>query len=152
MFKIKKTQSLNSAVKLFEIEAPAIANRQKAGQFIMLRLHENGERIPITIADSNPTEGTITIIVQSVGKTTNELLTFEEGNCILDIAGPLGKPTHLEYFGTCVVIGGGVGTAIAYPTAKALKKIGNKVIAIIGGRTADLAILQDEIKTFADEV
>ena len=153
MYKIVNCRFINQNVKLFEIEAPAIAsnNRAKAGQFVILRINESGERIPITIADTN-SKGTITIIVQGIGKTTNLLLSKETGDYILDVVGPLGKPTHIENFGTCVVIGGGVGTAIAYPTAKALKKAGNKVIVIIGGRTAELAILQDEISEFADEV
>lgn len=150
MYKIIDCQFINPTVKLFEIEAPIIAAKRKAGQFVILRLSENGERIPITIADS--TSNTITIIVQGVGKTTKELLTKEKNDYILDVVGPLGQPTHIEKFGTCVVIGGGVGTAIAYPTAKALKEAGNKVIVIIGGRNSELAILQNEISSFADEV
>lgn len=152
MFKIVKTEFLNLTVKMFEIEAPAIAAKQKPGQFVILRLHELGERIPLTIADASPQQGTITIIVQGVGKTTCELLTMEEGDSILDLVGPLGKPTQIEKFGTCVVIGGGVGTAIAYPVAKALKQIGNKVIVIIGGRSKEYAILKEYMQEFADAV
>jgi ferredoxin--NADP+ reductase len=154
MYKIVNSRFINPSVKLFEIEAPTIAanRRAKAGQFIILRVSEDGERIPITIADCNPETKTITIIVQGIGKTTKLLLTKEKGDSIMDIVGPLGKPTHIEKFGICVVIGGGVGTAIAYPTAKALKEAGNKVIVIIGGRTSELAILHDEISAFADEV
>ena len=154
MYKIVDCRFINPSVKLFEIEAPAIATnrRAKPGQFIILRINEDGERIPITIADCNPQTRTVTIIVQGIGKTTNLLLSKEKGDFVLDIVGPLGKPTHIEKFGVCVVIGGGVGTAIAYPTAKALKEAGNKVIVIIGGRTAELAILKDEISAFADEV
>ena len=153
MYKIINCRYINQTVKLFEIEAPVIAsnNRAKPGQFVILRINEDGERIPITIADTNPV-GTITVIVQGIGKTTKELLTKEKGDYILDVVGPLGKPTHIQKFGTCVVIGGGVGTAIAYPMAKALKKAGNKVIVIIGGKTVEFAILQDEIGAFADEV
>ena len=153
MYKIANCRFINQNVKLFEIEAPAIAinRRAKAGQFIILRVNENGERIPITIAGTNQ-NGTITIIVQGIGKTTNELLTKEKDDYIVDIVGPLGKPTDIKKVGTCVVIGGGVGTAIAYPVAKALKEKGNKVIVIIGGRSAEFAILQNEISEFADEV
>ncbi|MDR0927526.1 MAG: sulfide/dihydroorotate dehydrogenase-like FAD/NAD-binding protein [Ignavibacteria bacterium] len=152
MFKIVSTKSINTQVKQFEIEAPAIAKKRLAGQFVILRINDTGERIPVTIADSDVEKGTITIIVQGIGKTTNQLLAMNAGDTILDVVGPLGKPTHVEKFGTAVVIGGGVGTAIAYPTAKALKDAGNKVIVIIGGRTKDLAILQDEISEFADAV
>ena len=152
MFKITDTYFLNKDVKFFEIEAPSVAKKQKPGQFVILRLHEDGERIPITIAGSEPDKGTIDIIVQGVGKTTLELLAMEKGDQILDVCGPLGKPTHIEKIGTVVVIGGGVGTAIAYPSAKAFKKAGNKVIVIIGGRSAEYVILQDLMKEFADAV
>jgi ferredoxin--NADP+ reductase len=152
MAKIVNTRQINSQVKLFEIEAPAIAKKRQPGQFVIIRVSDNGERIPITIADSDLEKGTVTIIVQGVGKTTNELLTKNVGDTIPDIVGPLGKPTEIEKYGTVVVIGGGVGTAIAYPTAKALKAAGNKVIVIIGGRSKEYAILQDEISQFADEV
>jgi ferredoxin--NADP+ reductase len=152
MNKIIRTQLINPTVKLFEIVASPIATKQRPGQFVILRTSETGERIPITISGANDQKGTITIIVQETGKTTKELLTFDEGDEILDIVGPLGKPTEIENFGTVVVIGGGVGTAIAYPTVKALKEAGNKVIAIIGGRSKQFAILEDEIKEFADEV
>ena len=152
MAKIVNTRFINPTVKLFEIMSPYIAAKRHPGQFIILRISEAGERIPITIAASNTEKGTITIIVQGVGKTTNELLTFKEGDKILDIVGPLGKSTNIEKFGTAVVIGGGVGTAIAYPTAKALKEAGNKVISIIGGRSKEFIILENEMKEFADEV
>ena len=152
MNEIINTRFINSTVKLFEIVAPHIAAKRKPGQFVIIRNAETGERIPVTIADSNHEKGTITIIVQGIGKTTNELLTFNKGDKILDVVGPLGKPTHIEKFGTVVVIGGGVGTAIAYPTAKALKAAGNKVITIIGGRSKEFVILENEMKDFADEV
>jgi ferredoxin--NADP+ reductase len=152
MNKIVKTRFINPTVKLFEIVAPYIATKRHPGQFVILRISEKGERIPITIADSNIEKGTITIIVQGVGKTTNELLTFNEGSEIPDVVGPLGKATHVEKFGTVVVIGGGVGTAIAYPTAKALKEAGNKVITVIGGRSKEFIILENEMKEFADEL
>ncbi|HPP38707.1 MAG TPA: sulfide/dihydroorotate dehydrogenase-like FAD/NAD-binding protein [Candidatus Kapabacteria bacterium] len=152
MNKIVEARFLAPEVKLFRIEAPKIAEKRKAGQFIILRVHEKGERIPITIADSNPADGTITIIVQGVGKTTRLLNTLNAGDSILDVVGPLGKPSHIEHFGTAVSIGGGVGTAIAYPTAKALKDAGNYVISIIGGRSKDYVILENEMKQIADEV
>jgi ferredoxin--NADP+ reductase len=152
MNKIVEARFLAPEVKLFRIEAPKIAEKRKAGQFIILRVHEKGERIPITIADSNPADGTITIIVQGVGKTTRLLNTLNAGDFILDVVGPLGKPSHIEHFGTAVSIGGGVGTAIAYPTAKALKDAGNYVISIIGGRSKDYVILENEMKQIADEV
>jgi len=152
MNKIVEARFLGPDVKLFRIEAPKIAEKRKAGQFVIIRVHEKGERIPLTIADSNIEDGTITIIVQGIGKTTKMLNTFEAGDSIQDLVGPLGKPSEIEYFGTAVSIGGGVGTAIAYPTAKALKEAGNHVISIIGGRSKEYVILEDEMKAVADEV
>ncbi|MFC2130100.1 sulfide/dihydroorotate dehydrogenase-like FAD/NAD-binding protein [Bacteroidota bacterium] len=152
MNKILEARFLGPDVKLFRIEAPKIAAKRKPGQFIILRVHKKGERIPLTIADSNTEDGTITIIVQGIGKTTKHLNTFKVGDEIADLVGPLGKPSHIENFGTAVSIGGGVGTAIAYPTAKALKEAGNKVISIIGGRSKEFVILEDEMKAVSDEV
>ncbi len=137
-------------MKRFTIEAPRIARKQQAGQFIILRLNDHGERIPLTIACSDPDKGTIDIIVQSIGKTTFQLNTLETGDSILDVVGPLGKPSDVRKLGTVVVIGGGVGTAIALPTAAAMKKAGNKVISIIGARTKDLLILEDEVREVSD--
>ncbi|MBT3236986.1 MAG: sulfide/dihydroorotate dehydrogenase-like FAD/NAD-binding protein [Bdellovibrionales bacterium] len=151
MFKIKKAEFLSADVKLFEIVAPEIAKRRQAGQFIILRLDEQGERIPLTIADSNPEQGTVTIIVQGIGKTTKSLNQKESGDSIMDVVGPLGKASHMEKFGTAVCIGGGVGSAIAYPTAVALKEAGNHVITINGARNKDLIILEEEMKQFSDE-
>jgi ferredoxin--NADP+ reductase len=152
MNKIVEARFLGPDVKLFRIEAPKIAEKRKAGQFIILRVHDNGERIPLTIADSNTEDGTITIIVQGIGKTTKHLNSLEAGDSIRDLVGPLGKPSHIENFGTAVSIGGGVGTAIAYPTAKALKDAGNHTISIIGGRSKEYVILEDEMKATSDEV
>lgn len=152
MNKILEARFLAPDIKLFRIEAPLIAQKRKAGQFVIVRVHEYGERIPLTIADSNIEEGSITIIVQGIGKTTKLLNTLEAGNYILDVVGPLGKPSEIENFGTAVSIGGGVGTAIAFPTAKALKEAGNHVISIIGGRTKELVILEDEMRNVCDEV
>lgn len=152
MNKIVEARFLAPDVKLFRIEAPKIAEKRKPGQFIILRVHKNGERIPLTIADSSIKDGTITIIVQGIGKTTKHLNTLEAGDEIIDLVGPLGKPSHIENFGTAVSIGGGVGTAIAFPTAKALKEAGNHVISIIGGRTKEFVILENEMKAVCDEV
>lgn len=152
MNKILEARFLAPEVKLFKILAPQIAQKRKAGQFIILRVDETGERIPLTIADSDINEGTITIIVQGIGASTKKLNQLTAGEFIHDVVGPLGKASEIENFGTAVSIGGGVGTAIAYPTAKALKEAGNYVISIIGGRSKEYVILEDEMKKVADEV
>ncbi|MCL5031214.1 MAG: sulfide/dihydroorotate dehydrogenase-like FAD/NAD-binding protein [Bacteroidetes bacterium] len=152
MYKILYAEFIAPNIKKFRIEVPKIAKKRQAGQFVIIRVDENGERVPLTISDSNIEEGSITIIVQGVGKTTMQLNELETGDFILDVVGPLGKPSHIENFGVAVSIGGGVGTAIAYPTAVALKKAGNYTISIIGGRTKDFVILEDEMKEVCDEV
>jgi ferredoxin--NADP+ reductase len=152
MFPILEAHFLAPDVKLFRIQAPRVARKRRAGQFVILRVHETGERIPITIADSDPERGEITIVVQGIGKTTKLLNSLETGDSILDVVGPLGKPSEVDNFGTVCVIGGGVGAAIAYPTAVALKKAGNTVISILGGRTYDLVILEDEVRAASDVV
>lgn len=152
MHKIISAKFLASNIKKFEIEAPKISLKRKAGQFVIIRIKEGGERIPLTIADSDTGKGIITIIVQGIGKTTKELNSHEAGDFIQDVVGPLGKPSHIENFGTAVSIGGGVGTAIAYPTAVALKNAGNHTISIIGGRTKEFVILEDEMRRVCDEV
>jgi len=152
MYKILNAQFLAPDVKKIEIIAPKIAKKRKAGQFVIIRVREEGERIPLTIADSDMEKGTITIIVQGIGKTTKDLNLLNSGDSILDVVGPLGKASHIENFGTAISIGGGVGTAIAYPTAKALKEAGNHTISIIGGRSKDFVILEDEMKKVSDEV
>lgn len=152
MHKIKKKQVLNSEVTLMEIEAPHVAERIKPGQFVVLRLHEKGERIPLTSYKNDPQRGTITIIFQKVGKTTYELNSYDSGDTILDVIGPLGRPSEIDEFGTVVCVAGGVGCPEIYPIAKALKKAGNKVIIIIGFRTKDLVILEDEAREITDEV
>jgi len=152
MFVIKEAHFLAPEVKLFRIAAPRIAQKQKAGQFAIVRVHEHGERIPLTIADSDSEAGTITVIVQGVGKTTKLLNTLNAGDGILDVVGPLGQPSEIQRFGTVVVIGGGVGTAIAYPTAVSMKQAENHVIGIIGARTKELLILLDEVRATADEL
>ena len=151
MYEITEARFLSKDVKLFKIKAAKIAEKRQAGQFVILRVDEQGERIPLTIADSDIEKGTVTIIVQGIGKTTSQLNMLETGDSIKDIVGPLGLPSEIEKFGTTVSIGGGGGSAIAYPTAVALKKAGNYVITINGARTKDLVILEDEMKAVSDE-
>ncbi len=151
MYKIVEARFLAPDIKLLRIQAPAIARKRLAGQFVILRVHETGERIPLTIADSETETGTITIIVQGVGKTTKLLNTLVAGEAICDVVGPLGTPSEVHRYGTVVVIGGGLGTAIAYPTAKALKEAGNYVISIVGARTKGLVILEPEVRAISDE-
>jgi ferredoxin--NADP+ reductase len=151
-FRIAEKKTLGPDVVFFRIEAPRIARKQKAGQFVILRVHENGERIPLTVAEWDRKAGTISLIVQGVGKTTKLLCALDVGDAISDVVGPLGKPSEVHPYGTVVVIGGGVGTAIAYPTARALKEAGNRVIMIIGGRTKQLVILENEARAVSDEL
>ena len=151
MFRIKRKKSLNPTVTLMEVEAPLIAKKAKAGQFIILRVDDSGERIPLTIADYDRDGGTITIIFQIVGATTEKLNRLEEGEFIHDFVGPLGVASHTEGFKKVAVIGGGVGCAIAYPTAKALKESGAEVHSIVGFRNRDLVILEDEFKSVSDK-
>ncbi|MCO6040554.1 sulfide/dihydroorotate dehydrogenase-like FAD/NAD-binding protein [Thermococcus alcaliphilus] len=152
MFKIVHKERLAPHINLFEIEAPRIAKHAKPGQFVVIRLHERGERIPLTIADTNPQKGTITIVAQEVGKTTYELGTYEAGQYLLDVLGPLGQPSHIDKFGTVVMIGGGVGVAEIYPVARAMKKAGNYVISILGFRTKELVFWEDKLRSVSDEV
>lgn len=148
---VVRKEKLSPVLTLFEIRSPLIAASAKAGQFVIVWTGEHGERLPLTISDSDADKGTITLIFQEVGRGTIELGRFNEGDDIPSLAGPLGKPTEIENFGTAVVIGGGVGTAIARPVAAALKKAGNKLITIIGARERSLIILEDEMKAFSDE-
>lgn len=150
MFLIQSAKFLAPGIKRFTVEAPRIARKQQAGQFVIVRLHDHGERIPLTIACSDPAGCTIDLIVQSIGKTTHMMNGLEAGQSILDVVGPLGKPSEVKLWGTVVVIGGGVGTAIALPTAAAMKKAGNKVISIIGGRTKELVLLESEVREVSD--
>jgi len=152
MNKIVKAEFLAADIKRFVIEAPKIAEKRKAGQFVIVRIDETGERIPLTIADSSKEKGTITIIVQGIGKTTKAINQLVSEDFLLDVVGPLGKPSHIENFGTAVSIGGGVGTAIAFPTAVALKEAGNHTIVINGARNKDLVLLEEELNSVADEV
>lgn len=150
MYKIVKKEVLNPTVTLMQIEAPFVAKRAKAGQFIILRVHDHGERIPLTIADHDEEKGTVTIIFQIVGKTTMLLNAKNEGDTIADFVGPLGKPSVIESGKNVCVIGGGVGCAIAYPTAKAFHEAGSRVTSIVGFRNKDLVILEDDFKACSD--
>jgi len=150
VFKILQAQLLAPGIKRFVIEAPRIAHKQKPGQFVILRINELGERIPITIESSDPVAGTINIVVQAVGKTTHLLHCLGAGDSLADVVGPLGKPSEITKFGTVVVVGGGVGTAMAYPTAAALKRAGNQVISIIGARNKELVLLEKEMSAVSD--
>ena len=152
MFKIIHAEFIAPGIKRFMIEAPRIARKQRPGQFVIVRINEKGERIPLTIERSDPEKGTVNIVVQSIGKTTTMLNSKETGDSILDIVGPLGKPSEVRNFGTVVVMGGGVGTAMAYPTAAAMKRAGNRVITILGGRNKDLVILENEMREVSDSV
>lgn len=152
MFRIVAADFLAPDVKRFVLEAPRIARKRQAGQFVIVRLYDRGERIPLTIADGDVEHGTITLIVQGIGKTTKLMNMLNAGDAILDVVGPLGRPSDVEKYGTVVVIGGGVGAAIAYPTAKAMHEAGNHVISILGGRTRDLVILEDEVRAISDEL
>lgn len=152
MFKIVQAEFIAAGIKRFVIEAPRIARKQKAGQFVILRLYEQGERIPLTIENSDPARGNISIVVQAVGKTTHLLNSLQSGDDILDVVGPLGKPSEIALFGDVAVIGGGVGVAMAYPTAAAFKSAGNRVICIMGARSRELIILEHEMLQVCDRV
>jgi len=152
LFKILEKTFLQEIVVKMVIEAPEIARKRKAGQFVVLMIDDKGERIPLTIVDSDSDKGTITIIYQIVGKTTAQMAKMEKGEYLKHVLGPLGHPTEIENFGTAVVIGGGVGIGVAYPIAAALKKAGNKVISIIGARTKDILILEDDMRKVSDQL
>lgn len=150
MYKILTKKILNPTVTLMEVDAPMIAKKAEPGQFIILRVDEQGERIPLTIADFDREKGTITIIFQIVGATTDKLNHLEEGEFIHDFVGPLGVPSHTEGLKKVAVVGGGVGCAIAYPIAKKLHNLGAEVHSIVGFRNKDLVILEDEFKAASD--
>ena len=151
-YKIVKKADLNSQIYLMEIEAPLVARKAAPGQFVILRIDEKGERVPFTIADFDKAKGTVTVIIQAVGKTTRDLSKLNEGDTILDFAGPLGIPTPLEGLKKVAVIGGGLGTAIAYPQAKKLKELGAEVTAISGFRSKEYIILEDEMNAVSDKL
>ncbi len=153
MFQILSKQELaQGTVVANEIHAPRIAAKARPGQFIILRVNETGERIPLTMADTNPQRGTITIIYQVVGKTTALLKTLQVGDHIMDVVGPLGRPTPIAKKGTVICVGGGTGVAVLHPITRGMKQAGNKVITIIGARTKDLLILEDKMRAVSDEL
>ena len=152
MNKIIEKVNLSENVVKMVLEAPVIAQKRKAGQFIILKINERGERIPLTIVDSNAQKGTITIIFQIVGKTTAQLAGLKAGDSLQDILGPLGNPTEIENYGRVVCVGGGVGVGVVYPLTAALKKAGNEVVSIIGSRTKDLLILEKEMGEISDRL
>ena len=152
MFRILDTKQLASDVKWFRIAAPLVAKHRQPGQFVILRLSETGERIPLTMAAADPKAGTIELIVKAIGKTTKLLCAKEKGDTISDVMGPLGRPTEIEKVGHAVLVGGGVGTAVIYPLAPALREVGCYVSAITGGRTKELVVLEDELRKVCDVV
>jgi ferredoxin--NADP+ reductase len=152
MAEVKSKALIAPQVFLMRLDAPRVARKRKAGQFVILRVTETGERFPLTIVDSDEQAGTLTIIFQVVGKSTRDLAALEVGDDVLDLVGPLGRPTHIERFGRVVCIGGGVGIAPVYPIACAMKAAGNEVAGIISARSAELLILEDEMAAVCDEV
>lgn len=152
MYKITYHELLAPAVRDMFIEAPLIARNREAGQFVMVRIGELSERIPLTIAGADIEAGTIRLIYQEVGKTTMEMGQLKVGDTLADVVGPLGKPTHLENFGTVVCIGGGIGTGEILPVAEACKEAGNRVFSIVGARTKELLIVIDEMRKTSDEL
>ncbi len=152
MFQITKREELNPTVTRIAVKAPRVAKKALPGQFIILRVDENGERIPLTVADTDPVAGTVTVIFQVVGASTEQLNHVPEGECIHDFVGPLGVPTKIEGLKKVAVVGGGVGCAIAYPIAKALHKQGTEVHSVVGFRNKDLVILEDEFKAVSNRL
>ena len=151
MYRIVEASTAGLNIRQFTIKAPRIARKQRPGQFVILRLHDRGERIPLTIKSADPATGTITIVVQAVGKTTTLLNCLEAGDSILDVVGPLGHPSEIKDYGTAVILAGSVGTAMALPTAKALKKAGNHVIFVEGARSKEMVVFEDEVRAASHE-
>ncbi|MCQ2218827.1 MAG: sulfide/dihydroorotate dehydrogenase-like FAD/NAD-binding protein [Paludibacteraceae bacterium] len=152
MNKIVSKENFSENVIKLEVEAPLIAKSRKAGHFVIVRVDEKGERIPLTIAAADVEKGTITLVVQKIGVTSIKLCSLNVGDEILDLVGPLGKATHIDNFGTVVCAGGGVGVAPLLPIVEAMKKAGNRVITVLAARTKDLIILEDQMRKFSDEV
>lgn len=152
MFKIIDKKHFSEKVIKIEIQAPLIAKARKAGHFVIIRIDEDGERIPFTIAESNIAKGTITLVVQNTGVSSGKLCALNVGDEILDMVGPLGKATHIENFGTVICAAGGVGTAPMLPIVQAMKAAGNRVISVIAGKTKEFVILEDEIREHSDEL
>ncbi len=153
MFEIVEKQTLAPTVHRMVLRAPEIARKHRAGNFVVLRIHEKGERIPLTVADKDAEAGTITLVFQAVGKTTSELGEMKAGQHLLDVVGPMGKPTHVDKFdGATVCVGGGIGVAPVHPIARALKDAGNRVVSIIGARTKELLIMEEEMGRASHEL
>jgi len=152
VYKILNKVELAPKIKLFEINASEVARKAKPGQFVIIRIDEKGERFPLTLAEWEPKKGTITLIFLEVGVSTTKLGALRIGDEILDVVGPLGNSSDIKHYGSVAVVCGGVGTAAAYPIAKALKEVGNQVVSIIGARTEELLILEDEMRTISDEL
>lgn len=152
MYRIVTREDLTPEIHLFEIAAPDVARKAQAGQFVVVRADETGERIPLTIADWNREKGTVTVVFMEVGKTTRKLATFKAGESIANFAGPLGLPTHIEKFGTVVCVAGGFAIATIVPIARALKDAGNKVISIMGFRSKNLVFWEDRLRNVSDEL
>ncbi len=149
-YKIVEKEELAKGIYHLRVEAPQIATNARPGQFMIIRIHERGERIPLTIADYG--SGSVSMVFLEIGKTTRELATLEEGDYILDVVGPLGRPSKIENFGTVVLVGGGVGIAPIYPQAKAFRDVGNRVISIIGARTRELLFWEERMRSVSDQV
>jgi len=152
MNEILKKQTLNTTTTLFEVHAPKVARKAGAGQFVVICIHDRGERIPLTIADYDAGQGVITLVVQEIGKTTMEMCTMKEGERFTVVSGPLGRPSEIRRYGTVICIGGGVGIAAIYPIAVALKQAGNTVISIIGARNKDLLFWEDRMSSVSHEL
>jgi len=152
VFRIRSAWFLNADVKRFRIDAPRVARYWRPGQFVIVRLDEGGERVPFTVAEADPAAGWIGLVVQGVGATTRRMNALGEGDALADVAGPLGTPTEIRRFGTVAVVAGGVGAAIALPSARAFREAGNEVVAVLGGRTADHVVLADEMAAVSDEL
>jgi len=152
MNKVVSKEQFSANVTKLVVEAPLIAKARRAGHFVIVRAGEKGERIPLTIADSDPKSGTITLVIQSVGDSTRKICALEPGEFLHDVVGPLGQATHIEKYGTVLCAGGGVGTAPLLPIIRAMKEAGNRVISVLAGRTKDLIILEDEVRASSDEV
>jgi ferredoxin--NADP+ reductase len=152
MYEILNKQDLTPITKLYEIQASAVARKAQAGQFVVVRIHEKGERIPLTIADYDRDRGTITLVVQKVGKTTMEMGTMQAGDHLVNFAGPLGNPSEIENYGTVLCVGGGFAIAPVYPIARALKEAGNTVLSIIGVRSRHLLFWEDRMRSVSDEL
>ena len=152
MFKIVEKEYFSPKVVRLEVEAPLIARSRRAGHFVIVRCGDKGERIPLTIADSDTERGTITLVVQAVGESTTAICALEPGDCLTDVVGPLGQATHIADFGTVVCCGGGVGVAPLLPIIKAMKEAGNRVISVLAARTKDLIILEEQVRRYSDEL